>query len=85
MLIDEAINSHILKNAHYTTNTLQRTYPLGYDVEIFSYKVLKWLYFNSHHPVEREHISLKFANFCPFPINHIVLNTYKSNNLFHLD
>ena len=84
MLIDEAISSHIFKNAHYTTNTLQRTYPLGYDVEIFSYNALEWLYFNSHHPVEREHISLKFVNFCPFPINRIVLKTYKNNNLAHL-
>ena len=84
MLIDEAINSHILKNAHYTTNTLQRTYPLGYDVEIFSYKALEWLYFSSHYPVEREHISLKFVNFCPFSINHIGLKTYKNNNLTHL-
>ena len=84
ILIDEAISSHIFKNAHYTTNTLQRTYPLGYDVEIFSYNALEWLYFNSHHPVEREHISLKFINFCPFPINHIVLKTYKNNNLSHL-
>lgn len=84
MLIDEAISSHILKNAHYTTNTLQHTYPLGYDMEIFSYKALEWLYFNSYHPVEREHISLKFANFCPFSINHIVLKTYKNDNPSHL-
>ena len=59
-VVDIAITSHLFKNAHYTTNTLQRTYPLGYDVEIFSYKALEWLYLNSLHPVEREHISLKF-------------------------
>ncbi|MDF2954009.1 MAG: Spore coat polysaccharide biosynthesis protein SpsF [Thermodesulfobacterium sp.] len=70
-VVDIAITSHLFKNAHYTTNTLQRTYPLGYDVEIFSYKALEWFYLNSLHPVEREHISLKFEKFCPFPVNHL--------------
>ncbi|GEM_PF-4387810 len=82
-VIDIAICSHLSKNAHYTTNTIYRSYPVGYDVEIFSYKALTWLHYNSHHPVEREHISLKFEKFCPFPINHFGLKT-KNNNLASL-
>ena len=70
-VVNIAITSHLFKNVYHITNTLQRTYPLGYDVEIFSYKALEWFYLDSLHLVKREHISLKFEKFCPFPVNNL--------------
>ena len=71
-VVDLAVKAHLSSQADYTTNTLKRTYPVGYDVEILSFQVLKWLYENTSHPVEREHITLKLEKNCPFNTYHLL-------------
>jgi spore coat polysaccharide biosynthesis protein SpsF len=79
-VVDFAIKAHLSSQADYTTNTLKRTYPVGYDVEILSFKALRWLYENSLHPVEREHITLKLEKFTSLKTYHLL----SQENLNHL-
>ncbi|HXH73880.1 MAG TPA: glycosyltransferase family protein [Bacteriovoracaceae bacterium] len=41
----------------YVSNALKRTYPRGYDFEIFSFDMLKDAYENAKEPHEREHVT----------------------------
>ncbi len=42
----------------YISNSLERTYPRGLDVEIFSIKALKQAYQQAKKPEEREHVTV---------------------------
>ncbi len=42
----------------YTSNTLNRTFPRGLDIEVFTMSALKRAYENAHKPEEREHVTL---------------------------
>ncbi|WP_150271182.1 cytidylyltransferase domain-containing protein [Paenibacillus tepidiphilus] len=58
-VVDEAV-SEFLSNPEaydYVSNTLERTYPRGYDVEVFSMKVLEQAYKHAAQPAEREHVT----------------------------
>ncbi|WP_252231541.1 glycosyltransferase family protein [Clostridium sp. ZBS15] len=41
----------------YISNTIDRTYPRGYDVEIFSFDALEKVYNNAKKDYEREHVT----------------------------
>ena len=41
----------------YLSNTLERTYPRGLDVEIFTRKALETAFRQAHEPFEREHVT----------------------------
>ncbi|RLB70832.1 MAG: acylneuraminate cytidylyltransferase [Deltaproteobacteria bacterium] len=41
----------------YLSNTLERTYPRGLDVEIFTRKALETAFQQAHEPFEREHVT----------------------------
>lgn len=41
----------------YFSNTLERTYPRGLDVEIFTFTVLKRAFFEAHEFYQREHVT----------------------------
>lgn len=56
-IVDKIIDSHITNKADYTSNTLNRTYPRGLDVEVFSFKTLKEAYKNSSKEYQREHVT----------------------------
>lgn len=58
-LIRQAIeDSQILKNKNiYASNVLKRTYPRGYDFEIFSFDMLKDAFLNAKAENEREHVT----------------------------
>ena len=43
----------------YVSNTIKRTFPIGYDVEIFSFEVLENAWKNAKLPSEREAPSLE--------------------------
>ena len=45
------------RNIDYVSNTLRRTYPRGYDVEVFTFKSLEKAYINSNKAYEREHVT----------------------------
>ncbi len=57
-IVDEAISLHLSSDADYTTNTLDRTYPVGQDVEILSKQALRRLWQSAVLFSEREHITI---------------------------
>ena len=56
-IIDEVIRKYKSENYDYFTNTLIRTYPIGTDVEIFSFEILEKTWQNATLPSEREHVT----------------------------
>jgi spore coat polysaccharide biosynthesis protein SpsF len=64
-LIDPDIVDQVIKvfrqhhpHADYVSNSLQRTFPRGLDVEVFSFKALEQAFQQAHWPEEREHVTL---------------------------
>ena len=57
-IVDQAIRLHLQMGADYTTNTLQRTYPVGQDVEILRRRTLEQVWRNAGLRSEREHITI---------------------------
>jgi len=53
LIIDEYKN----KKCDFATNTLQRTFPYGTEVEVFSFKSLENAWTNAKKPSEREHVT----------------------------
>lgn len=71
-IVDEAISLHLSSGADYTTNTIERTYPVGQDVEILNRETLTRLWRSSVLFSEREHITIyipKHPNL--FKISHL--------------
>lgn len=58
-LIKEFLNSYLEKadGNLYLSNTLTRTYPRGYDFEIFSFGLLEDAFLNAVNPVDLEHVT----------------------------
>ncbi len=57
-IVDQAIRLHLQREADYTTNTLERTYPVGEDVEILTRQTLEQVWRNAGLRSEREHITI---------------------------
>lgn len=45
------------KQIDYLSNTINRTYPRGYDIEIFTFSALEKSYINAEKEYEREHVT----------------------------
>lgn len=58
-LIREAVEAHLaLQDQNlYTSNVIQRTFPRGFDFEIFSFARLKEAFQNATLPGDREHVT----------------------------
>lgn len=56
-IVDEIITKHIEKNADYTANIIERTYPRGLDTEVFNFKVLEENHKNAKEKYYREHVT----------------------------
>ncbi len=61
-VINNAINEYEKKEYDYLTNSLERTFPNGTEVEIFSFKSLEKSWKNAKKPSEREHVTPYFYN-----------------------
>ncbi len=61
-VIDEAIKEYQKSKCDYLTNSLERTFPNGTEVEIFSFKSLEKAWKNAKKPSEREHVTPYFYN-----------------------
>jgi spore coat polysaccharide biosynthesis protein SpsF len=57
-IIDKVITSAIKYDLDYCSNVEIRTFPRGYDVEIFTFKVLSKMYKNTKDREDREHVTL---------------------------
>ena len=72
-VIDKIVIEHLKYQADYTSNTLERTFPHGLDVEVISFKALEEAYKNAKDPYEREHV-------CPY-IHTTNRNKFKCLNI----
>jgi spore coat polysaccharide biosynthesis protein SpsF len=57
VITDLIIKEYIAKEADYVSNTINRTYPRGLDVEIFKFEVLKTAFKNATKSHQREHVT----------------------------
>lgn len=59
LVIDEVVNYYQNNDFDYVSNIfpLPRTYPDGYNVEVFSFNVLEKTHFNAKRPSDREHVT----------------------------
>jgi len=56
-VIDEVVSHYFKSGADYCSNTIERTFPDGEDVEIFSLKALEYAWKNANLTSEREHVT----------------------------
>ena len=56
-VIDACVWRHIETGADYTSNTIERTYPDGLDVEVMTAQALKTMQAEAKDPYEREHVT----------------------------
>ena len=57
-IIDLLIEKHLDSGADYTSNTLQRTFPHGLDVEIIEFRALEIAHYECKNPKMREHVTM---------------------------
>jgi len=80
-IVDDVISKYKSGNYDYFTNTLNRTYPIGTDVEIFSFEILEKTWQNATLPSEREHVTPFIRN---KKMNFRVGNLENKKKLDHL-
>ena len=71
-IIDKIINEY--NKCDFITNTLERTFPYGTEVEVFSFVSLEKAWENAKKPSEREHVTPFIRN----PKNKFVLKNIKN-------
>lgn len=57
VIVDKVITKFQSDKFDYVSNTINRTYPYGTEVEAFSFKTLEIIWKNSKKPSEREHVT----------------------------
>ncbi|MCU1426176.1 MAG: acylneuraminate cytidylyltransferase, partial [Actinomycetia bacterium] len=55
-LVEAVVEHHVERGAHYTTNTLPRTFPKGLDVEVATAEALRVAHAEAATRPEREHV-----------------------------
>ena len=56
-LLENCIKMYSSKKYDYVSNRINRTIPVGLDVEVFSFKLLKFMYENAEEDFEKEHVT----------------------------
>ena len=72
-IIDRIIDEYIKNKCDFITNTLDRTFPYGTEVEVFSFECLEKTWKNAKKPSEREHVTPFIRN----PKNKFILKNIK--------
>lgn len=72
-LIDDLIADHINSGVDYTSNCVQRCFPDGQDIEVFSFNALETAYFEAKKPSEREHVTPFIRNSLLFSLSDFVI------------
>tara|TARA_A100001037_G_C14977933_1_gene556721 strand:+ start:189 stop:917 length:729 start_codon:yes stop_codon:yes gene_type:complete len=57
IIVDKVIERFNINNFDYVTNTIFRTYPVGTDVEVFTFQSLEKSWYESKMEDEREHVT----------------------------
>lgn len=55
-IVDKVIKNHLDSGADFTSNCIIRTYPRGFDVEVFSFAALEQAFGKAKKKHEREHV-----------------------------
>lgn len=74
VIVDEVVGNYIQQHdtIDYMTNTLERTYPRGLDVEVFSFEALQKAHEEAVLQRDREHVTAYFySNPDLFKIDHV--------------
>ena len=79
-IVDSVIEKFFSGSYDYATNTLIRTFPIGTDVEVFSFSVLETAWKNAQLPSEREHVTPYLRNKGNFKI----INVENDKNISNL-
>ena len=61
-IVNNAIEEYCHSNCDYLTNSIDRTFPNGTEVEIFSFNALEIAWKNAKKKSEREHVTPYFYN-----------------------
>ena len=56
-VIDGVIREFLSNDCDYASNSLNKTFPLGLDAEVFSFKTLEKVYNNASRAYEKEHVT----------------------------
>ncbi|TFE03936.1 cytidylyltransferase domain-containing protein [Jeotgalibacillus salarius] len=85
-IIDNIIEQFINNKCDYVSNTLKRTYPRGYDTEVFSFETLESAYLNGKSNFEREHVTpYIYQNQSSFNIEQMLGETDNSHYRLTVD
>ena len=79
-IVDKVIEQFFSGNYDFATNTLMRTFPIGTDVEVFSFSALNKAWENAQLPSEREHVTPYFHN----KENFKIINVENDKNISNL-
>ena len=79
-IVDKVIEQFFSGNYDFATNTLMRTFPIGTDVEVFSFSALNKAWENAQLPSEREHVTPYLHNKEDFKI----INVENDKNISNL-
>ena len=79
-IVDKVIEQFFSGNYDFATNTLTRTFPIGTDVEVFSFSALNKAWENAQLPSEREHVTPYFHN----KENYKIINVENDKNISNL-
>jgi spore coat polysaccharide biosynthesis protein SpsF len=82
VVIDKVIRMYMQNNVDYASNTINPTFPLGLDVEVFSFSALTKAWKQARNAFEREHVT-PYIWMNP-DIFKIINVTYNEKNLSHL-
>jgi spore coat polysaccharide biosynthesis protein SpsF (cytidylyltransferase family) len=56
-VIDDLIREFLRNDCDYVSNSLNKTFPLGLDAEVFSFKTLERAYHDASRAYEKEHVT----------------------------
>ena len=61
-LIDKSIEEFFSKDVDYSSNVIKRSYPIGFDVQVFLVKILAEVDRLTNDPIDRVHVSYYIYN-----------------------
>jgi spore coat polysaccharide biosynthesis protein SpsF len=86
LIIDKIIKKFISNKFDYVSNTIERTFPYGTEVEIFSFSALEKAWKNSKNDYEREHVTpYIYDKYNQFKISNFSFHTNLSRLRWTLD
>ncbi|KHF39884.1 cytidylyltransferase domain-containing protein [Halalkalibacter okhensis] len=85
-IIDRVITTYLQHNYDYVSNTIERTYPRGIDVEVFSMSILQEVYNEASTLAQREHVTpFIYQNPIRFKLGNVRYGTNESRQRWTVD